>query len=42
MLNAIESFQSNLRRLKSAIDKEDEAALIKILNKAKDKRETLR
>lgn len=38
---SIESFQDNLSRIKSAINKRDEKTLIKILKKAKAKRETL-
>ncbi len=42
MLKSIESFQDNLSRIKSAINKRDERALIRILKKAKAKREALR
>ncbi|MFH1269520.1 MAG: prephenate dehydrogenase/arogenate dehydrogenase family protein [Candidatus Omnitrophota bacterium] len=41
MLKSIEAFGNNLRRIKSAINKKDEKALIKILKKAKAKREIL-
>jgi len=41
MLKSIESFQNNLSRIKSAINKRDERTLIKILKKAKGKREIL-
>ncbi len=41
MLKSIESFQNNLSRIKSAINKRDEKTLIKILKKAKAKREIL-
>lgn len=42
MLESIEVFQNKLSAVKSAINNRDEKALIKILNKSKCKRETLR
>lgn len=42
MLKSIESFLHSLSGLKSAINKKDEVAIIKILKKAKDKREILK
>jgi prephenate dehydrogenase len=41
MLKSIEHFENNLSRIKSAINKRDERTLIKILKKAKGKREIL-
>lgn len=41
ILKSIESFQHNLSRIKSAISRKDEKALIKILKKAKARREIL-
>lgn len=40
-LESIESFQNNLSRIKSAISKKEEKTLIKILKRAKEKREVL-
>jgi len=42
MLEAIESFQGKLSRIKSAISRKDEKALIAILKRAKGKKENLR
>jgi len=41
MLESIEHFENNLSRIKSAINKRDERTLIKILKRAKGKREIL-
>lgn len=41
MLKSIEHFENNLSRIKSAINKRDERALIKLLKRAKGKREIL-
>ena len=41
MVKSIESFQGNLSRIKSAINKKDEETLVKILRKAKGKRQIL-
>ena len=41
MLKSIEHFENNLSRIKSAINKRDERTLIKILKRAKGKREIL-